>query len=509
MQKKLLHSFCSFLVSPCRFSLVWVPWLICLGGLLTEVALFYPGGMPPDPVAQFLQAENGIIGDWHPPVMAATWQIVRSAVHTLTGEWVIGNEIMWLFYITLVWFGFLLILSSARTFWQNQGTSQKSYLVVFITAAMLLWMSFDVLLKCRDLLKDVGFLGSYLVVTGCFLHISRTKAASLTSRWIFCIVAVLFLFYGTALRHNAIFAAIPFLCWLVWLVAPQKKLRLIIPAGLILWCSLLAGIHYVNYGVIKAVRLYSLQEIFYQDIFHLNARTNRFMLPPNGFGNDFSRLDEATFRKTFNSEINFVKKCFKNYNANIPTEKQLLFDYSVHVPCYPEKFETENKLIAEMRLKFHTDNIRGTADINIVREQFPKDYEALKMCWLNRISADPVAYLKFHIRFFVNLCKNESLLFMGLNSLILLHFTVILGLIVSFSRHRLDKEVFPCLMLLWSSFLYLAPFLLFLPDVQLRYLYWFFAASLISIVLFCANSEFICSILRQITELLEEKLRQQ
>jgi hypothetical protein len=83
---------------------------------------------------------------------------------------------------------------------------------------------------------------------------------------------------------------------------------------------LLAGIRYVNYEMkmIGSVRAYSMREIFYLDIFHLNARTPHLLCRPtrsemisapwmkNTFHNNFREDDLLTaFHISHHSNFNF------------------------------------------------------------------------------------------------------------------------------------------------------------------------------------------------------------
>jgi hypothetical protein len=351
--------------------------------------------------------------------------------------------------------------------------------------------------------KDTGFLGSYLIVTGCLLHI---PAARKTNIWIFYAVAAAFLFYGTALRHNAIFAAVPFLCWFVWLIVPRKKLLIILPLGFVLWFGLLAGINYVNYGLIKSVHLYPLQELCYLDIFHLNAQTSRYVSPPNGFGNDFSELNEEVFRKSFNSDVLCLRHCFKKYNDGKTFDQQLRLDKSHVVPCSSEQTDTEQQFIAATLSRFCSlDATIVPVDKNFVTKQYPQDFSALKSIWLKRISDAPIPYLKFKARFFWKLCRDHYIYFCRFNALTLLPFCC-LTLLYSFSKRLLHADLFPCIMVMWSGCLYLAPLFLCLPSEEIRYLYWFFAASFISLVLFCANSPLFTEIVQTVQRYFQRKL---
>jgi hypothetical protein len=61
-------------------------------------------------------------------------------------------------------------------------------------------------------------------------------------------------------------------------------------------------------------------------------------------------------------------------------------------------------------------------------------------------------------------------------------------------------------MLAWSAVLLALPLIIFLPDDVIRYLYWFYAASFISITLFCANSPLFAEIVQTVQRYFQRKL---
>ena len=64
--------------------------------------MFYPGQVRLDAVISYTQAVSGIYGDWHPPVMAATWRLILSIDNTLFGPGGTGQGLFYLFQTGLV-----------------------------------------------------------------------------------------------------------------------------------------------------------------------------------------------------------------------------------------------------------------------------------------------------------------------------------------------------------------------------------------------------------------------
>jgi len=474
-----------FLVSPCRISLAWVPWVVCVGGCLLNIYLYYPGFVCPTGYAQFYQMEEGIIGDWHPPIMVATWQLCRSTYFFMTGgKECTGDGILYVLWTSMIWTGVLLVLLSGKSFWKNQGHSQKSWMVVLLVAVFLPWSLIDFFSSyLRFVAKDTGMIAVFLFAVGCLM----TTPDKGWRRWPILGMALFCIFYGTAIRHNAIFTVIPMLCWLVWIVVPSKRFSIVLPSSLILWAILLFAINEMNYNLLGAVRLYPLQERFYADILHLNARTKHFVMPPNTFGNDFTGIEESVFRNNFDPEILYIEEATKSLKEKFP-EKLAYCPFTQDLVVI--RADGENGVTEKFPM-FHETGKTKLRILNeeFVRTQFPKDYPVLRNAWIKRILQDPVAYVGFKTVFFVRYCKNNSLYFLGLNPLLLLPLTVFIAISPVF----MQKISFPSVMLAWSAILYLLPLWMFLPYECFRYLPWFFAASIISIVMFCHESLLIRS----------------
>ena len=63
-------------------------------------------------------------------------------------------------------------------------------------------------------------------------------------------------------------------------------------------------------------------------------------------------------------------------------------------------------------------------------------------------------------------------------------------------------------MLGWSGLLYIAPLVILLPDDrEIRYVYWFLAASLIALTHFCSGSPLIRSLFKSVIDSWETKIR--
>ena len=114
---------CHFLTSPCPISLVWVPYVLCIGGFFMSLFL-KSKTIDPDPFTQFCQSRIGIIGDWHPPLMAAVWGCLQSGLTAITGVDAPARDarLIWYLHSVLIWTGLFLCLNSQ--FWKNQKRNE-------------------------------------------------------------------------------------------------------------------------------------------------------------------------------------------------------------------------------------------------------------------------------------------------------------------------------------------------------------------------------------------------
>jgi len=478
--------------------------VLCLIGFTASIVLFYPGDYGYDTLTQCTQSETGLYGDWHPPVMAAMWKLFRNGYCAVTGETVRGNGMMYSFHTLLVWAGILGVLVSAKSFWKRDENSQPSRLSVLVIVFLLSWMLFsDLLYRSRDISKDLGMMGAYLLATGFLFH----WPTAVWKRILRSCLILLLLFYGTALRHNAVFALIPMLCWLSWHIVPKKHTIPILMSGMVLWIVMLGTIQWFNYRLLNTVPLYPLQERFYTDILQLNYRTNHFIAPPNTFGNDFSSLDESQFRQKFQPDIVFIQNAFKDVNAELP--------YFIWFTQNQTVILSHEEFIQHQNDSFFIDDFLGSEKVRMrifdesaIRTTFPGDYQVLRHAWINRIMRDPVVYIKWKTMVFIKYCQKTSMSFWGLSISTILMLTVCLAAVCTFSQKRYDASVCPSLMLGWSAILYILPLWIVIPDDrEMRYVYYFLAASLIAMVFFCSNSQLMRSLLQLVTSSWETKLR--
>lgn len=170
---------------PLITSRFFVPITFCLLFIL-NIIIFWPGQMSPDSFVQYNEAISGNFADHHPPIMAVLWKCL---LFFFTGSG------------TLLIVHLMLLYAACSIFMQAFTTSK------FVYYYMAFPLLPPILFYSSMIWKDVGFAFSFLLVAACLAYfiIHTVKPSFLVT-----IGILLVLFYGTAVKFQAIYAA-PFL----------------------------------------------------------------------------------------------------------------------------------------------------------------------------------------------------------------------------------------------------------------------------------------------------------
>jgi len=490
-----------FLASPCPFSITWVPWVLCIGGFILSMLLFYPGWVH---ALFYSQALSGVYTDPHPPIFAATWFFLRSVQNALGIEGT-GQGLFYTMQTCILWGGIFMLFKKGIAF----GNRKKSFplWILILICPFLFVICFDILYFSRLLGKNPLMLSCWLLATGCLLYMP-TK---ILFRLIVGGIVLCLLFLGYSLRYNLILAVLPLLFWFVWHFLPIRfrNFSTIVPCGFVLWGLFCVCNHHINYNILRAYRLYAMHEMFYQDIFILNYfAPQNYKNPPNTFGNNFDNLTPDLFLTHYDQRHLFQQHAFKTIAIVLQQEFSLWKEFIQITPtedmqragdnCYVHMSDPPKKISYNIPLRM--------IDECEVREQYPKDYVLLREAWIQRIKQDPLVYLLHKTRIWLhfmncNFDRNSLLLSAWMGGLTVFFLVVPLCFQV-FSSNRWSPETMPSLMLASSAVLTVLPMIIFLPDNRILYLYWFYAASFVAIAHFCSQSVLVHEIVTTIQQYL-------
>jgi hypothetical protein len=476
-----------FFLSPCGIRFICLPIVLGAIGFLVDAVLYswgYTGKLGSMSQISYDESISGHYTDWHPPIYAVSFCIVRFISSSITSSQTSGIAHFYIFQSLLFWCGFFLVLQKGKNFWKK--TNEMPVWKVGIICLLLFALWLDCLAASFQISKDFLFLACYLFATGCLLNLPKKRSM----RLIVCLVALFFLFYGTALRHNALPALLPLLFLLVWLLFPAEKRRTLplFFVSILLWFSYIGLNHFISYEVLKSDRLYPIQERFDADIFMLNYYGKHYENPPNGFGNNFENLNEADFRANY-----LHREMYAASNMRF-----------VHPGHYSFSMEGEHISKNEKEVQGKHANLK-------------KDYTALRNFWLRRIAQEPLTYLLvrgyFVSRFFFIDTPFYVFLITGtlINGAVLLSLCAVLcvSYLLGNPRVRQNEPLLTSFIFALSALLYTLPLFVFLTEDgpgNIRLLYWHYAASFISMALFCAYSPLFAEIMQTVQRYFQRRL---
>ncbi|MDI9313903.1 MAG: hypothetical protein QM529_04420 [Hydrotalea sp.] len=195
--KKRLSSIAYYFVAMTREQ----KWVLayCLFGFLLNLLAFYPGvTIGYDVFAQYIQARDFNINNWHPAIMQLVW-----AFFLLFSKGGLG---IWLFHLSMVWLSIYLLYDYFKNSLWKFFLLLIPFLPLVVNFTSIVW-------------KDVALASSLLLATSLIIRQFYKNTAGF-------VIILLLLFYASTVRHNGFFATAPIIFLLVFLKY-EKKSRLI------------------------------------------------------------------------------------------------------------------------------------------------------------------------------------------------------------------------------------------------------------------------------------------
>lgn len=436
----------------------WAREQICavaFAGFILSLLSFWPGFMEFDSFDQYAQAiGQEPLNDWHPIIMALLWRLLI-AVHD-------GPQPMLLLQMALYWSGFLYL---ALQILRRPGRAP-------VAIAAIIAPFFPFLLNFSGVLWKDTQLALALFWTSLILTFAPRSIVSL-------VTSLALIFYGLAVRHNGITAALPLLVLWSYDFAAVLGLRNSIAVPL-LTASAVATLLVANIALGELVTVEKTHPLHHQMLNEI-----AFIQCQSKGPLDILRSYQGEALERLNEIDKQTRLCGQNYSlaAEGDTddifERQLLKtpegdDPSVF-PAWLQTVSSHPLEYLEYRLIVYRTFLRP----------FSYAHPYYIFCdgtdnnpYPDRFSAEPAnplhltKLLAHYVRF---AAKRFDLFFRPLFWLIAL--TVTAGL-------SLWKRNFPASLICLSGLFYLAAYLLFLPAPDFRYAYWaIFAQTLSSFLL--------------------------
>jgi hypothetical protein len=231
-------------------------------GALFTILCFYPGYMSPDSFEQLRQARSGQFTDWHPPLMSLLWRMLDKIYPGPAPMLVVHNVVFWGAVTLLCW-----------TLVRRAGPLAIVAFGLFPPVIALL----------STIWKDVGF-GASLLLTYALLVYALDQRSKL-AWW----ASLLPLFYGIAVRHNAVLAAIPLSLFAgyVWTrnFRNTSLVRSTVIIGIALVLSTYALVASFNALLVRDRKMYIYQTILIHDLVAISIAEGKVHLPAWTYGN--------------------------------------------------------------------------------------------------------------------------------------------------------------------------------------------------------------------------------
>jgi hypothetical protein len=245
----------------------YVGYLICILLFGLTIWAFYPGFMSPDSIANLADGRSGEFHDINSPAMSYLWgkldRIARGPALML----VLQNAVFW---------------SAAAIFWH--ATHKRSFrLGLCLILFALLPQIFS---QLPVIWKDVG-LGASLFLTTALLYL-----ADKTKNKVAFFASILFLFYGCAVRLNALPAVLPLAIWSGFIarrifenktgaqasrVHAKKLMPILLGAGYFILLSL--AVYFVNWEITEGRTVYPFQQVYLYDLAAISSEKNEALFP--------------------------------------------------------------------------------------------------------------------------------------------------------------------------------------------------------------------------------------
>ncbi len=395
---------------------------------------YYPGVISVDGYQQYYQAVNFRFDDWHPPIMSALWGLLDKIAR--------GSQGMFLLQIVMAVYSAYLLSRTALS-------KQKKFWFIPVLALLLP-------VVCNLLFviwKDVSLTVSLFFAFSTWY--SWRASGKLTKPRLALILAAIF--YGSAVRHNALPATIPLLfIILLDYVSARKALALAVLCSGLFYM----GNSFIVYRILNAGKSHFFQIVVNHDLMGIYEITKKNYFPENTLSKtqldklmqkfDHSNLDPTTFSEdSFSTSDPEIQSALRKRWLTAIMENPSA--YLKHRWILYRDFLT--------KIVFILIPYSGPPPENV--SDMPKP--CMEEGFLARTNHAYVYWARYHYGFVY-----KTITYLIVSTVILIY---------SIRRKLVTPAALSA-----SSLLYIAPYFFVAPAVNYRYIYWSVFATILSLI---------------------------
>lgn len=440
---------------------------------------FFPGYIAGDTVGQWFEVTNKMpVSNYHPPIMVYLWKFTRLFFEGPGGL----HLLHCLFYWTAI--------SLLARYFTSRNWLRVSIIICFgLFPPIYLWS--------LHLLKDSGLLVSFAMSVALLLNYQKNK-----SKICYLFFSLIFIFYGIAVRHNAIFAGLILLYLNTKLIYEYynsnnygksakfifgsfKKSYVIVALMMVILISLVNNVGVRRYSTFGTVYIWDLAAIsVYQD---------KMLLPREALI-DKNLPDEEILRRL---KKNFIpNRCNGIFGEDAVVQ---LVQKEVYLGHYLRVILDNLGSYLAHRIHFssyllgisHTHSIsKGYyyPEVNLLMKNYVEERKDSKLFTFLGINKDLTISMSTNnqsfVKFLVPTGDDYNILFSPY-----VYFIIFLALVVIrqlFSLYSCAPKLNPqanSMIVFAGGLLYILPLCLFAPAEDYRYTVWFIFSSIIASIL--------------------------
>lgn len=200
----------------------------CCALFVLNIAVFWPGIFSMDTFKQWEQVTSGEFRNDHPPLMAWWWKLLYENIMHDKG-------VLLVFHAAVFWSALCLL-----------GAELCKVQPMLAYLLLALWFTPPVMGMMSVLWKDTGMTCTYLLAVALIMrHTLYGETMGIPA----LVATLALLFYGTAVRHNALFALPPLCFLLAMAIIGKRRLAELLGLAVLIFLLLVGSVQIVNHAI--------------------------------------------------------------------------------------------------------------------------------------------------------------------------------------------------------------------------------------------------------------------